>query len=75
VRPNSGKIEPGETVDISGKHLESNGTSFLELTSTCVVVLQPMREDPPPDARCRDKFLVQSVLMPANKELSNVCIL
>ncbi|KAI8057039.1 PapD-like protein [Syncephalis plumigaleata] len=46
VRPNAGRIEPGETVDVQ-------------------VVLQPMREDPPPDFRCRDKFLVQSVAIPA----------
>jgi len=52
VRPNSGKIEPGQAVDVS-------------------VVLQPMREDPPPDARCRDKFLVQSVLVPGSKDMSN----
>jgi len=49
VRPNSGKVDPGEFVEVS-------------------VVLQPMREDPPPDTRCRDKFLVQSVLVPADKE-------
>ena len=26
-----------------------------------IVILQPMKEDPPPDFKCRDKFLVQSV--------------
>ena len=26
-----------------------------------LVILQPMKEDPPPDFKCRDKFLVQSV--------------
>jgi len=49
VRPNSGKIDPGEQVEIS-------------------VILQPMREDPAPDARCRDKFLVQSVRIPPGSE-------
>lgn len=29
------------------------------------VLLQAMKEDPPPDARCRDKFLVQSVAIGA----------
>lgn len=42
VRPNSGKINPGETVQIQ-------------------VLLQPMKEDPPKDFKCKDKFLVQSV--------------
>lgn len=31
-----------------------------------------MKEDPPPDAKCRDKFLVQSVAVPADKEAGNV---
>ncbi|KAI4135699.1 MAG: hypothetical protein LQ347_000429 [Umbilicaria vellea] len=36
------------------------------------VLLQAMKEDPPPDARCRDKFLVQSVAITAEREMSNV---
>lgn len=36
------------------------------------VLLQAMKEDPPPDARCRDKFLVQSVAITADKDVSNV---
>ncbi|KAF2864024.1 peptidase M24A, methionine aminopeptidase [Piedraia hortae CBS 480.64] len=36
------------------------------------VLLQAMREDPPPDARCRDKFLVQSVAIPPDTNTSNV---
>ncbi|KAI9815067.1 MAG: phosphatidylinositol-binding protein scs2 [Pycnora praestabilis] len=36
------------------------------------VLLQAMKEDPPLDARCRDKFLVQSVAVTAEKEFSNV---
>jgi len=36
------------------------------------ILLQAMKEDPPPDAKCRDKFLVQSVLVTADKEFSNV---
>jgi len=34
-----------------------------------------MKEDPPPDAKCRDKFLVQSVLVTADKEFANVASL
>ncbi|KAF2847978.1 MSP domain-containing protein [Plenodomus tracheiphilus IPT5] len=53
VRPNSGRIEPGEDVEVQ-------------------ILLQAMKEDPAPDAKCRDKFLVQSVLVTADKEFTNV---
>ncbi|MCJ1329872.1 phosphatidylinositol-binding protein scs2 [Thelotrema lepadinum] len=33
------------------------------------VLLQAMKEDPPLDARCRDKFLVQSVLIDGSQEI------
>ncbi|KAJ1560149.1 phosphatidylinositol-binding protein scs2, partial [Nowakowskiella sp. JEL0078] len=45
VRPNSGRIRPGENVEV-------------------LVLLQAMREDPPPDFKCKDKFLVQSMKIP-----------
>lgn len=32
------------------------------------VLLQAMKQDPAPDAKCRDKFLVQSVAIPASAE-------
>lgn len=35
------------------------------------VLLQAMKEDPPLDAKCRDKFLVQSVIIPADKDSGN----
>lgn len=53
VRPNSGRIEPGQSVEVQ-------------------VLLQAMKEDPPPDTRCRDKFLVQSVAISAASDVSNV---
>ncbi|KAL8972994.1 MAG: hypothetical protein Q9183_000246 [Haloplaca sp. 2 TL-2023] len=31
-----------------------------------------MREDPPPDARCRDKFLVQTVAISQDSDASNI---
>ncbi|MCJ1470549.1 phosphatidylinositol-binding protein scs2 [Pseudocyphellaria aurata] len=36
------------------------------------VLLQAMKEDPPPDARCRDKFLVQSVDITPERDMSNI---
>ncbi|KAF8073760.1 PapD-like protein [Lyophyllum atratum] len=49
VRPNSGRVEPGESVDVS-------------------VMLQALREEPPSNAKCKDKFLIQSTLITAEKE-------
>ncbi|KAL8928341.1 MAG: hypothetical protein Q9172_000933 [Xanthocarpia lactea] len=36
------------------------------------VLLQAMKEDPPPDARCRDKFLVQTVALSQDSDASNI---
>ncbi|KAK4121329.1 VAMP-associated protein [Parathielavia appendiculata] len=36
------------------------------------VLLQAMKQEPPLDAKCRDKFLVQSVIITADKEFTNV---
>ncbi|PWW75308.1 VAMP-associated protein [Tuber magnatum] len=36
------------------------------------VLLQAMKEDPPVDYKCRDKFLVQSVAITADKECTSV---
>ncbi|KAH7193734.1 PapD-like protein [Fusarium flagelliforme] len=35
------------------------------------VLLQAMKQDPAPDARCRDKFLVQSTAITADKEFAS----
>jgi len=39
---------------------------------TLAVLLQSMKQEPPLDAKCRDKFLVQSVIITADKEFTNV---
>ncbi|KAF9242541.1 PapD-like protein [Melanogaster broomeanus] len=49
VRPNSGRIEPGDSIEVS-------------------VMLQPMKEEPPLAAKCKDKFLIQSTLITPEKE-------
>lgn len=36
------------------------------------VLLQAMKEDPPPDARCRDKFLVQTAALAPDSDASNI---
>ncbi|KAF6839431.1 Vesicle-associated membrane protein-associated protein C16G5.05c [Colletotrichum plurivorum] len=53
VRPNSGRVEPGQDVEVT-------------------VLLQAMKAEPPQDAKCRDKFLVQSVPITADKEFASI---
>ncbi|KAF9880753.1 integral er membrane protein [Colletotrichum karsti] len=53
VRPNSGRVEPGQDVEVT-------------------VLLQAMKAEPPMDAKCRDKFLVQSVPITADKEFASI---
>ncbi|KAH9065273.1 VAMP-associated protein [Lactarius vividus] len=48
VRPNSGKVEPGQTVEVQ-------------------VMLQAMKEEPPLNAKCKDKFLIQTMMIPSEK--------
>lgn len=66
VRPNSGRVEPGETIEVLGKSVSH---VYLLLT---LVLLQPLKEEPPVDYKCRDKFLVQSVEITADKETLNL---
>ncbi|KAF8507508.1 VAMP-associated protein [Hysterangium stoloniferum] len=49
VRPNAGRIEPGESVLVS-------------------VQSQAMKEEPPLNFKCKDKFLVQSMAITPDKE-------
>ncbi|OAQ61553.1 major sperm protein [Pochonia chlamydosporia 170] len=53
VRPNAGRIEPGNAFDVT-------------------VLLQAMKQDPPLDARCRDKFLVQCAPITSDKDFASI---
>jgi len=53
VRPNAGRIEPGQSFDVT-------------------VLLQAMKQEPPADAKCRDKFLVQSAPITGDKEFASI---
>ncbi|CAG8616989.1 9637_t:CDS:2, partial [Racocetra fulgida] len=67
VRPNSGRIEPNQSVEVQEERRlnYANGIDFK------IVILQPMKEDPPPDFKCKDKFLVQSIgITPERETLS-----
>ncbi|WVQ93872.1 hypothetical protein IAU59_000950 [Kwoniella sp. CBS 9459] len=50
VRPNSGRIDAGESVEVH-------------------VLLQPLAQEPPPHAKCKDKFLVQSAYITPDEEM------
>ncbi|KAJ8080506.1 phosphatidylinositol-binding protein scs2 [Marasmius tenuissimus] len=49
VRPNSGRVEPGQSAEVA-------------------VMLQPMKEEPPLNAKCKDKFLIQSTIITPEKD-------
>ncbi|WWD22278.1 hypothetical protein CI109_106769 [Kwoniella shandongensis] len=53
VRPNSGRVEAGQTVEVQ-------------------VLLQPLATEPPPHAKCKDKFLVQSAYISPDEELHSL---
>lgn len=53
MRPNSGRIEPGQEVEVQ-------------------ILLQAMKEEPPLDTKCRDKFLVQSTIINAEHDSSSI---
>ncbi|KAL6922185.1 hypothetical protein ACHAPO_002944 [Fusarium lateritium] len=69
VRPNAGRIEAGQSFDVSGE----SASTYLKppALNNRPVLLQAMKQDPAPDARCRDKFLVQSTAITADKEFAN----
>ncbi|TFK28077.1 VAMP-associated protein [Coprinopsis marcescibilis] len=49
VRPNSGRVEPGESLEVA-------------------VMLQALKEEPPLNTKCKDKFLIQSTVITQDKE-------
>jgi hypothetical protein len=73
VRPNSGRVEPGKEVEVTGtNHLYSRVQAKYNANLLGAVLLQAMKQEPPLDAKCRDKFLVQSVAVTADKEFTNI---
>lgn len=74
VRPNSGRIEPGKHVEVQGQCASTaNAPSSKAVPDTrATVLLQAMKDEPAPDAKCKDKFLVQSVAVTGDLEFSNV---
>ncbi|RMZ85509.1 hypothetical protein DV737_g704, partial [Chaetothyriales sp. CBS 132003] len=65
VRPNSGVIQPNSQVEVQGMFEAEPLQASTDLRQ---VLLQAMKEDPPLDAKCRDKFLVQSVLIEESQD-------
>lgn len=53
VRPNSGRVEAGESVEVH-------------------IMLQPLAQEPPPHAKCKDKFLVQSAFITPDEEMHSL---
>lgn len=59
VRPNSGRIEPGQEIDVQGIGFHAQ-FEFINPT----VLLQAMKVDIPMDLKCKDKFLIQTTTIP-----------
>lgn len=57
-------------VSILGLHYLQNAS--LTYSPHVTVLLQAMKQDPPLDTKCRDKFLVQSVNISGDKEFTSV---
>jgi hypothetical protein len=68
VRPNSGRIEPGESIEVQGKIAPFPSHVLHSVRHALAVLLQPMKEDPPLVLKCKDKFLVQSTLITSARE-------
>ena len=45
---------------------------FIYSTVTLLVMLQPMKEEPPLSTKCKDKFLIQSTLITPEKETKDL---
>jgi len=46
--------------------------TFQHVCARCLVILQAFKEAPPVTRKCKDKFLVQSTVITANKETMSV---
>jgi hypothetical protein len=45
---------------------------YFSVLTLPAVLLQAMKQEPPLDIKCRDKFLVQSVAVTADKEFTSI---
>ncbi|RDA82734.1 hypothetical protein CP532_2408 [Ophiocordyceps camponoti-leonardi (nom. inval.)] len=72
VRPNAGRIEPGQFFDVTGMlYCWCLRRAWIDRAT---VLLQAMKADPPLDAKCRDKFLVQSAPITSDKEFASIAL-
>ncbi|KAH9776990.1 Vesicle-associated protein 2-1 [Citrus sinensis] len=76
VRPNTGVVQPWDSCIIRGAACFFF-TNLMELISPCdscsgsAVTLQAQREAPP-DMQCKDKFLLQSTIVPPNTDVDDL---
>ena len=76
VTPNPGRVEPGQSVEVQCEPCATRRDAPRVLNSSlhtlCVgetpVMQQAMKEEPPPGARCKDKFLIQSTIITPEME-------
>jgi hypothetical protein len=58
-------------VEVQGKSPKS-GFELSRVVDKVIVLLQAMKDEPAPDAKCKDKFLVQTVAVTKDMEFANV---
>ena len=63
-------VPNGAGTSRTGSRKEGTVPLTTPLDPLAAVLLQPMKEDPPPGTKCRDKFLVQSVIITSERENS-----
>ena len=56
-------------VEVHGRSTHHTNQPHL---TRAAVLLQAMKEDPPLDARCHDKFLIQSVSIGSDEDIQNI---
>ncbi|KAF6158830.1 hypothetical protein GIB67_012473 [Kingdonia uniflora] len=74
VRPNTGIIQPWDSCVITVKFLQIRFLTVhgvIKLLFWCEVTLQAQRQYPP-DMQCKDKFLLQSTIVPPNTDVDEM---
>jgi len=68
VHPNCGRVESGESIDVSGK--SSKIVCVQQESDSLVVILQPevLKEEHPLSTKCEDRFLIQTTIITPDKE-------
>lgn len=71
VKPNAGRIGANSSVPIQGNImflLSRSRNTPISKGLFSLVILQPLKEEPAADFKCKDKFLIQSIALTPETE-------